>query len=688
MMVVDQFLNGSVPPGGSVFSNNENLNGTRGIAALVNIGIPNWAVITFLPLAEGIRGLVINFSISFGIVLILVGLTAFVGVFLSRRLSEPLVDLTNTAIQVAEGDIHLRAVVQGPAEVISLAEAFNSMTSQLQGTLENLEQRIVERTRALETSASVGRQLSAILDQRELVREVVEQVRSAFDYYHTHIYLFDENNENLVMVGGTGQAGQTMLERGHSLPKGRGLVGRAAETNIPVLVPSVERTIGFEIITADTVEMVFERESSLANTTNWYVNYVSTRFTDLQAFAARVAQRKASGGQMPKLGYILYGLNDFLETVKTGAEEAAQALGFEVEIVSSDFDPDKGIRLFEEMVAKKFDGLIVQPNHPEKWVSPIQQAVEANIPVLTVNLRCPDSLSSAWFGQDGYQSGIILGRELQKALTAAGKTSGEILVASAREIQEMHERYTGLKRSLRGSAFTLSEFYGVGIEEEQNYAGWEQLVQKHPDMVAAVGLASVDLPNLIKIKKRFNTQWVVAGYDLSVEILEAIKDGTAQVSIGQHPYLQGYLPVLALGQYFIDRTPLEGWIVDSWQSNPLLPDTKAEIAVPISLGESVLGVLDVQEDEVGGLSETDVDLLNSIASQVASSLQNARAYQRTQQQVARESLMANINQQILSTTDVEEALQVTVRELGRVLGLNAGVNLQSHKSGNGKEKQS
>jgi len=104
---------------------------------------------------------------------------------------------------------------------------------------EELEARVAARTRALQLSADVSRRLSTILDKDELVSEVVNQLQRTFDYYHVHIYLLDEERDELVLAGGTGEPAQMMLEQGHRIPLGRGLVGRAAESKLPVLVADV-----------------------------------------------------------------------------------------------------------------------------------------------------------------------------------------------------------------------------------------------------------------------------------------------------------------------------------------------------------------------------------------------------------------------------------------------------------------
>jgi PAS domain S-box-containing protein len=70
--------------------------------------------------------------------------------------------------------------------------------------------------------------------------------------------------------------------------------------------------------------------------------------------------------------------------------------------------------------------------------------------------------------------------------------------------------------------------------------------------------------------------------------------------------------------------------------NPLLPETRSELAVPMMVGEQVIGVFDVQSDQAGRFTEADSNVQIALAAQIASSVQNARLYteaENTRQEV-------------------------------------------------------
>ena len=178
------------------------------------------------PLQEQLR-----IEITIGLALLVI--VSALALLMARSISRPIIDLSGVAKDIANGNIDLQAKVQTTDEIGDLATSFNDMTSRLRSSFIDLERRAKEIT----TISEVSRRLSSVLDKQRLLIEVVEQIKSSLDYYHVHIYLLDKDSGDLIMSGGTGEVGQTMLERKHRISKGRGLVGRAAESGAPVLVP-------------------------------------------------------------------------------------------------------------------------------------------------------------------------------------------------------------------------------------------------------------------------------------------------------------------------------------------------------------------------------------------------------------------------------------------------------------------
>ena len=183
------------------------------------------------------QGLIANNVLTQSVILgLVVSLIAAATTIVTDRRLRMISSLTETAVAISGGDFSRVAPVESKDEIGTLAATFNTMTTQLRELIGSLEQRVAERTKALTTSAEVSRRLTSILDPNELASAVVNQIQSAFNYYYAQIYLFDETGENLVLTAGTGDAGAEMMKRGHRLPKGRGLVGRAAENNQSLLV--------------------------------------------------------------------------------------------------------------------------------------------------------------------------------------------------------------------------------------------------------------------------------------------------------------------------------------------------------------------------------------------------------------------------------------------------------------------
>ena len=168
--------------------------------------------------AEAFRMIYTGLGINVAISLLTVVLATVLAVFLTRSITRPLVDLAEAATHIAAGELDRTVQAHHGDQVGKLALAFNAMTARLRDLIANLEQRVADRTKALEdamqvqrryalqleTSAQVGRELTSILSIDELLSRVVELIKDAFGYYHVNISLLE--GDDLVLRASTREA--------------------------------------------------------------------------------------------------------------------------------------------------------------------------------------------------------------------------------------------------------------------------------------------------------------------------------------------------------------------------------------------------------------------------------------------------------------------------------------------------
>ncbi|MDD2922006.1 MAG: GAF domain-containing protein [Anaerolineales bacterium] len=107
--------------------------------------------------------------------------------------------------------------------------------------------------------------------------------------------------------------------------------------------------------------------------------------------------------------------------------------------------------------------------------------------------------------------------------------------------------------------------------------------------------------------------------------------------------------------------------VVSFMRNPLLPDAKSELAVPVKIGEEILGLLDIHQTPPKYLSQRDLQLVSSVADQLAVALQKADLYESLQISLQQEKAIRNQLMQNERLTIMGRLLATVSHELNNPL---------------------
>ncbi len=112
----------------------------------------------------------------------------------------------------------------------------------------------------------------------------------------------------------------------------------------------------------------------------------------------------------------------------------------------------------------------------------------------------------------------------------------------------------------------------------------------------------------------------------------------------------------------------------TYYANPLLPETHAEAAIPLKVGERIVGVLDVQSIHAYAFTEDNLRTLQILADQLAIAVVNSELFAETQEHLSQHRLLHHITSTAASGTTLEEALDSAVSGLTSDIGRRSRFN--------------
>ncbi len=491
---------------------------------------------------------------------------------------------------------------------------------------ERLLAALERRALQLQTAAEVSRAASSILDPEELTQQVVDLIRERFDLYYTGLFLVDQTGEWTgepggkwaVLRAGTGEAGRQMLAQGHKLEIGGASmigwciankqarialdVGAEAvrfenpllpQTRSELALPLISRGEAIGALTIQsTQEAAFSEEdiAVLQTMADQLANAIANARL-YEALAREQYLMNALMDNVPDYIYFKDRASRFIRTTKShartfGLSDPAEAIGktdfdfFSEEHARQAYeDEQRIIRTGQPLIG--LEEKETWPDRPDTWVS-------------TTKMPLRDARGNI-VGTFGISRDITDRKRTEEALERRATQ-----LQAAAEVAREAAAILDVNQLLDRAVHLISErfgFYHAGIflvDERGEYA-----------ILRAA----------------------------SSEGGQRMLERGHKLAIGQAGIV-GY--VAASGE---SRIALDVGEDAVFFSNPDLPNTRSEMALPLKVHERVIGVLDVQSTQPSAFTQEDVTVLQTMADQLAIAVENARLLERTEAQLRELNLL-------------------------------------------------
>jgi ribose transport system substrate-binding protein len=303
-------------------------------------------------------------------------------------------------------------------------------------------------------------------------------------------------------------------------------------TSIPAAIPT-----GYALITRDNVD---DPEFS---------KYIYT--------AATSTATSMTAGR--KFGFLAGVQDPFYFTMQRGAEQAAARFGNELIVqIPEKWNTTVQTPMLDAMVARGgLDVLFLAPTDQEAMVAPMQKAVDAGIPILTVDttigdgdyVNGPVTFPLSAINSNNVQGGMIACKALAESIGGKGKV---YIQNTVKGVSTTDQREEGCKEALK--AFPDVTLVGVDFNDDdptKAQAQVEAKLQQEPDLAGIFGanVFSAQGAGQVVANKGLSGKVKVVAFDATEIAIEMLKAGTVDLVIAQKPSDMGYMAVIMGNAY-------------------------------------------------------------------------------------------------------------------------------------------
>ena len=238
--------------------------------------------------------------------------------------------------------------------------------------------------------------------------------------------------------------------------------------------------------------------------------------------------------------------SSFWLAIKRGAEKAGEELGYEVLYIGTQDQTQIAgqINLVNDMVTRKIDGILIAATDAKALSAPVANAVEAGVPVITVDSGIDPDTSLAYIATDNVGAARAAAKTLAALIGGKGKV-GDIGITAGS--QTGYERESGFLEEMKNYPdieVVPVQYSGCSPAKALNIA--TDTYTGNPDLVGFYGACDGAGTGAGQLAKQKGLDLRVVAFDSSAEEFELFKEGFIDALILQDPYKMGYDGVYAM----------------------------------------------------------------------------------------------------------------------------------------------